>query len=352
MGLDLKKMREQQAHIQSAAGGGDDKLFLYAEKLKPEEFVKPMPDLIGSLNGSYYVEQVIWWINGKMYLSNATFNEDCVIQEEYDKAKKLAEKDEDIEELLNKKNDKKAPLIQKQVRFLVPVLHLDLEFNSRDTEAVDKVSIQDDRVKVLVMRVKLMDEFHRVIISKTVNKKGGWGAMDKETGSIIQIGKEGSGLNTRYYAQFFEKMEDDDVYEVLSDDKYYKEGAIPDIWKLTKDMRKSDEFLRSAIRNYLYGEEMLEDDSKKSDEDEDEKPAKKSKRVSEDEEDERPAKSKSKRVLEEDEDEEEERPAKKAKKRVVEEDDEEEEEEDEKLSKKPKQRSVVDDIENELNNLD
>ena len=327
MGLDLKKMREQQAHIQSAAGGGDDKLFLYAEKLKPEEFVKPMPDLIGSLNGSYYVEQVIWWINGKMYLSNATFNEDCVIQEEYDKAKKLAEKDEDIEELLNKKNDKKAPLIQKQVRFLVPVLHLDLEFNSRDTEAVDKVSIQDDRVKVLVMRVKLMDEFHRVIISKTVNKKGGWGAMDKETGSIIQIGKEGSGLNTRYYAQFFEKMEDDDVYEVLSDDKYYKEGAIPDIWKLTKDMRKSDG-------------------------DEDEKPAKKSKRVSEDEEDDRPVKSKSKRVVEEDEDEEEERPAKKAKKRVVEEDDEEEEEEDEKPAKKPKQRSVVDDIENELNDLD
>ena len=89
MGLDLKKMREQQAHIQSAAGGGDDKLFLYAEKLKPEEFVKPMPDLIGSLNGSYYVEQVIWWINGKMYLSNATFNEDCVIQEEYDKSAEI-----------------------------------------------------------------------------------------------------------------------------------------------------------------------------------------------------------------------------------------------------------------------
>lgn len=318
MGLDLKKMREQQARIHSAAGGGDDKKFLYAEKLKAEEYVKPMPDVVGSLNGSYFIEQVVWWINGKMYLSNSTFNQDCVIQEEYDKAKKLSERDEDIAELLSKRNDKKAPLIQRQTRFLVPVLHLGMDF---DGEVVNKVHIQDGIVKVFVMKPKLMDDFHRVITSKQVNKKGGWGAMDKDHGSIIQVGREGQGLDTTYYAGFFEKVEDDDVYEELTKDSYYTADAIPDIWKITKSMQKSDDYLRSVIRNYFYGEEIIEDDSKSK---VDDKPAKKKFRGDEEDEDyDRPAKRK--RVVEEDE----ERP-----------------------KKKTKVRSVIDDIEDELNSLD
>lgn len=366
MGLDLKKMREQQARIHSAAGGGDDKKFLYAEKLKAEEYVKPMPDVVGSLNGSYFIEQVVWWINGKMYLSNATFNQDCVIQEEYEKAKKLAERDEDIAELLTKRNEKKAPLIQRQTRFLVPVLHLAMDF---DGEVVEKVHIQDGIVKVFVMKPKLMDDFHRVITSKQVNKKGGWGAMDKEHGSIIQVGREGQGLDTTYYAGFFEKVEDDDVYEELTKDKYYTTEAIPDIWKMTKSMQKSDEYLRSVIRNYFYGEEIIEDDSK--DRDEGSKTSKKKSRVEEDEDEDYDRPTKHKKVIEEDEDEEptppkkkrkpvdeedeeeEYTPKKKATKKVVEEEEDEEDDEPAPPKKKPtKTRSVVDDIEDELNSLD
>lgn len=343
MGLDLKKMRDQQSKIHSAAGGGDDRKWLYSEKLKQEDYIKPMPDVKGTLNGGYYVEQVIWWINGKMYISNATFNETDVIQEEYDKAKKIADAgDKEMKLILEAKSDKKAPLIQRQTRFLVPVLHLAVEFDPRDEEAVEKVEVIDDMVKVFVVKPKLMDDFHRVITSKTVNKKGGWGALDQHTGSILQVGREGAGLNTVYHAQFFEKMEDDEIWSVLSKDKYYTEEAIPDVWKMTTDMRKSDEYLRGVVRNYLYGEDMPED-SKNSASDEDDEPT-----------DERPAKAaKSPKV---------ERQGASVAKEVEDAPDEDEDDEEEtsrpsrRAKKTPeapaKERSLLDDLESELDGLD
>ena len=337
MGLDLKKMREQQSRIHSAAGGGDDRKWLYSEKLKAEDYVKPMPDVKGTLNGGYYVEQIIWWVNGKMYLSNATFNKDCVIQEEYDKAKKIAESDKEMKAILEAKNPQnKAPLLQRQTRFLAPVLHLSLEFDSNDEESVEKCDVVDDMVKIFVIKPKLMDDYHRVITSKTVNKKGGWGAMAQKTGSILQVGREGTGLNTQYHAQFFEKMEDDEVWDVLATDKYYTEEAIPDVWKLTKDLQKSDDYLRGVIRNYLYGEDMPEDASR-SDNSE-----------TTDEEDKPSTKSEKPKV---------EKPA--SRKQTVEEDDEEDAPKAKRVrnttaqdASPAKERSLLDDVESELNDLD
>ena len=228
--------------------------------------------------------------------------------------------------------------MQRQTRFLAPVLHLALEFDSHDEESVEKCEVIDDMVKVFVIKPKLMDDYHRVITSKTVNKKGGWGAMAQKTGSILQVGREGTGLNTQYHAQFFEKMEDDEVWDVLATDKYYTEDAIPDVWKLTTDLKKTDDFLRGIIRNYLYGEDMPVDEKDNSAADTDAGA------------DEEQPKSSGKAKVE--------KPSSR-KASTVESDDEEEDLPKAKRTRNAtadaapaKERSLLDDVENELNDLD
>lgn len=254
--MDIKKLREMQKRIENKSGKGDDKMFVYSNKLSEEDNIRllePHPNL----NGLYFVEQEVWWIKGKMYLSNSTYGEKDVIQEEVDLAK--AQKDKDLDALLSAKENKNGqmvPVIKKETRYLIAILHLLVKYD--DDDNMESCDVIDDMGKVLIAKPSLMNEINTIVTSRQIvgaTKGTEHGAADRVKGFNMVVSKKGSGLNTEYGAlAWLEPME--------MPAKYYEKPI--DIQDMTDKMRKEDEYLRSVIRNYLYGEEIIADVNAKS----------------------------------------------------------------------------------------
>lgn len=57
------------------------------------------------------------------------------------------------------------------------------------------------------------------------------------------------------------------------EEKWYEAKNVPNVFEMTSKAAKSDEHLRSVIRNYLYGEAIIEDAAASTEEGEKETPA-------------------------------------------------------------------------------
>lgn len=249
MGLDLKKLRDMQKNISKKAGAGDS-IFLFANKLGEEVDVRLLPTR-DNMNGLYFLEQTGWWINGKMYIVDGDHD---VIGEEIEDARAL--KDKAITALLDKKKDG-MPLVKKETRYLIPVLLLKTKYDSQE----QLESCEVDEVKILVAKPTLMLNINEVVTSRPYQNKTQWGMMDREKGYNMIIGKSGKGLDTKYSAiGWVEPME--------MPEEYYAEDKLPDLLGMQEKALKSDEHLISVIRNYLYGEDIIEDVAAESEEEE------------------------------------------------------------------------------------
>lgn len=301
MGLDIKKLRGMQKDLNKKSGGGDG-LYLYSNKLGEEQDIRILPPPDES-NGMYFVEQEGWWINGKFFLSNSTEvlgGGPDVVQEEVDKAK--ASGDKTLTALIDKKKNN-IPVIKKEFRYLVPVLTLDAKYDDDD----QLVSCEVEDKRILVAKPTLIKAINMIVTGRQFQNQTEHGVADRIKGYNIIVGRQGKGIDTEYIAiGWNEQME--------IDEKHYKDAPNP--WEQTRKAGKSDEYLRSVIRNYLYGEEVLaegESNSEDADESVKEEPKKKSQR---------PSRSTAKKA--------EEKPK----------------------SKKPSGRSLLDDAEEDLNDLD
>lgn len=259
-GLDIKKLRSLQKGINQKAGGGDG-IMLFSNKLPEELDVRLLPPpAIG--NGVYYVEQEGWWIAGKFYLSNSTEHLGGgvdVIQEEIDQAKES--KDPELKALVEKKKDN-IPMLKKEFRYLMPILTLKSEYDDDE----NLVSCNVIEAKVLVAKPTLLKAINGVVTSRPFQNGTKDGIADRVKGYNIIVGKTGKGLDTEYLAMGWnEQME--------LDEKWYEAKSVPNVFEMTSKAGKSDAFLRSAIRNYLYGEPLLADDAAPAEDDAPAKPA-------------------------------------------------------------------------------
>ncbi len=235
MALNLKALKDVQEDLNNR-GNGD--LYFFANEIKDETDVRLLPPLPHQ-NGIYFIEQVGYWINKKYYVSPATFDEDCPIDEEIEEAKALG--DPDINELLNSQS------IQKKSRFLIPILMLDCKFD-KDGECTS-YKVVDRKGKILVAGPMLMKAINKVVISRNFQNGTEDGIMDRVKGHNLILNKTGKNLDTDYTAIGWN-------YPLEIEEAYYKPESIPDIVKITEDDLKSNKFLRGIIRNFLYGEAM------------------------------------------------------------------------------------------------
>lgn len=263
MGLNMKGLKKVQKDIKDKAGDGDG-LFLYSSKLKEEDDIRILPPL-PNLNGYYFVEVIEWWINGKTFLSLETFDEDCPITAMVDEAKESGDKE--VLALINAKKDGR-PVLKKSTSYLIPILHLDCQF---DEDSGDLLDWNVQGVKVLKAKPTLMKNINAVVTSRNFQNDTEDKIADRVKGWNITVGKTGKGLNTEYTAiGWNEPME--------MDEKYYTDKAIPDVVKLRQDMKKEPDYLESVIGNYLYGDDIIEDVHAKGSDKEDDSPKKATRR--------------------------------------------------------------------------
>ena len=329
MALDIKKLREMQKQINSKAGQGDGILF-FSNKLTEEGMdIRLLPPK-ENMNGVYFLEQTGWWVNGKFYPVDP---DNDVIEEEIEEAK--ASKKRDLIALVEKKNNGMS-VLKKETRYLLPILILKAVYNDDE----ELVSVKVEETRVLVAKATVLMEINKIVTSKQYQNGTKDGIADRVKGWNITLMKEGKGLDTKYHAiGWTERTE--------IDEKWYEDKNVPDLIKIDNDMRKSEEVTRSVIRNYLYGEPLLEE----WEDEEEEAPKKKVKKPA------APAKKKS--VLSDMEDEDEDNDEEEEEDEDEDNDEEEEEDEPAPAPKKktkpagaPKKRSLLDDALSDMEDMD
>lgn len=255
MGLDIKKLREMQKSIKKKAGQGDG-LFLYSNKITEEgidiRILPPKP----SMNGVYFLEETGWWINGKFVVVD---EDNDVIEDEIEEAR--ASKDKTLIALLDKKRNN-MPIVKKETRYFIPILLLNTKYDDDD----ELISCTVDEAKILVAKPTVLTEINAIVTARQFQNGTKYGVADRVKGYNITLIKEGSGLNTKYRAIGWNEQTE-------MDEKYYEDKEIPDVFKIHQKSLKSEEYQISVIRNYLYGEDIIEDEETQEEEEQDERPA-------------------------------------------------------------------------------
>ena len=219
-----------------------------------EEYLRLMLPL-DNMGGLYYKQVLVFWIAGKPYVSLETFDEECPMMEEYNEAKKSG--DSDLKKLMD--SDK----FRLSKTYMMPALRINEELNSKGESL--SVSIIGDEAVIFECGTSVMKPLNRIASNPKRIKQGkGESIFSREFGTNVIVTKTGSGLGTEYGAQADTGIMD------LSDedfDKYYEN--TPDIVDYLESQRKSPEYLRSVIRNYFYGDEVLDEAEAEDDDAED-----------------------------------------------------------------------------------
>jgi len=239
-GLNLGALKALQEDL-----GSKDDFNFYQNKLTAETDVRLLPPL-PHMNGIYFHEEKVFWINKKVYTCPSTFGLKSVLQDEYETALEKAKTDKQLDALL-----KDWQKFKPETRYKIPFLLLACKFDASNNPAEVKVS--GDKAKTLILKSDLLKAINKEVTSRQNQNGTPFGLMDREKGFNLILGKTGEKKDTVYTAVAWKTS-----YEM--DEKYYKN--IPDVVELSKKSIKSDAYLRSVIRNFFYGEALIEDDSK------------------------------------------------------------------------------------------
>lgn len=246
MGLNMAALSKVQKTMEEEQGGD---LFLTGKHIKDDTSIRLLPPL-PKMEGMYFATVVKQWINKKPYTSLETFGEACPITEELEAAKEqLATSKKPDKELHTLLSDEQR--LKKKKEFYIPVLLLDA----------------DGKVlgpRVLQAGPMLMREINKIVTGPRYQNESENGITDRKLGRNLSLSKTGEGIKTEYKAVPWPNS-------TVMPKEYYTEDKIPDVLDLVEKSRKSEVVLRSAIRNYLYGEDLIEEED-----DKDERPAKKS----------------------------------------------------------------------------
>lgn len=240
--LNMQALKDLDKELSKKGEGS--KLFVQQKDLTDETLVRFMP-ASPKLNGVFYFEVIRWWINGRPFISYATFGKRDVVQEEYDEA--LASEDADLLEILNDVDAKGNPKIKKEVEFWMPTMFL--KYTVKKDELV-KVDVIDNMVKIFIFTKMLLKDINKnCVLNRMAQNKTEDGLMDRVNGFNCALSKTKTGtgkFKTSYSAQIAEQWEMPSVYY----------NHVPDVHEVAKNQLSSSKYLRAVIREYLYGEEI------------------------------------------------------------------------------------------------
>jgi hypothetical protein len=207
---------------------------------------KPRPNQGGEWD--YAVPVTTYWIKNKPYISIDCLGKPCPIAEEIEAA--INSGDKTLAKMLES-SGKKGSLYSVKTEYMMPCKIVTVEY----TEDGEVKSLHiDPKQDIFRCGISLTKSINDIILNPKNNvKKNGNSIFDREKGNCITISKQGQGIDTLYKAQI------DPTPLRMPAEKFDGEAVADVIGYLTK-ITKSEEFLRCAIRNYLYGEELPEKD--------------------------------------------------------------------------------------------
>ena len=229
--------------------------WIYPNKLEDKEMLEfRVLDPLPNLNGRYFMEVIIWFINSKRIISPSTFGEPDIVEQIVRAAKNS--NDEEIKQLIFG-NSRYGGKVQKVFENWIPVLVFDFVVKNNqidgiydshgniDPELVAKY-IRDGIPKILVAKTSILS-----FINKYATSRNGLDMFEPDKGFNLVLIKEGKGKQTRYTVQ------KSDVMPVPT--RYYAEDVVPDVYNLAKAGVRTDEYIESVINNFLYGDPIMED---------------------------------------------------------------------------------------------
>lgn len=253
-----KALADYTKSIKDKAKGGETRVFDQRD-LKENEpvdirLLKPLANQGGEWK--YFVETTTYWINNKPFMAN-TFNGGAdVIAEEVEEARAMG--DPTVDELLDSED------FRIKVGYYMPIRIVQVELDEDSGEIASvKVTPKKD---IFSCTPSLADQINDIVCNpKYIAGRNGNGVFDPEKGNSITISKTGQKLNTKYKAMIGDQF--------AMPEQFADPAKTPDVMAYLKKMSKSDEYLRAAIRNYLYGEELPEKDIWKEEAAQDAEPA-------------------------------------------------------------------------------
>lgn len=250
MGLDTKKLKEVGAELEKRTQGSS-KGWFNAKSIDGTADIRIM-DPVPEMEGVYFIEVPVWWVNKQKFISPKFLGEECPIERAVEEAK--AEKDPDVLALLKAKEGT-MPKVDFSYEYWMPILLLEWEFDGDtivgiydgddyDPALIDKY-IVDGRVKMFQAGISLVKAINTIATARNN------GLMtDPVKGFNITCSKTGKGRETKYAALKAENMP--------MPQKYYDDMVSP--MDIVKSLMHTNEYMDSVIGNYLWGEDKLEEE--------------------------------------------------------------------------------------------
>jgi len=251
MAIDVKALEAAQKDLQKRSGGGS-KNWIQLSKIEAPIDIR-IADPLPSMNGVYFQEVPVYWINGTRVISSRIFGpqEKDVMKNALDEARKS--KDPDILALLNAKGDNGIPKIQERVEFWVPVLKFSWELdkqgnikgindgNGNPSTVLIKDYIDDYHWKILVTGISALKAINAIATSR-----GGAKMTECVEGFNLTLSKTGEKKQTKYSAVKA------DILPMPAD--LYTPEKLVDPFEVAQSLLYTDEYQDQIIGKYLYNE--------------------------------------------------------------------------------------------------
>lgn len=256
-GLDLTKVNAAEEEIKARNAGAGAFVRLSKGESKDIRILEPT----AAMNGLYWIEVPIWWVNGKPLNSPEILEkEGDLIQEIIDEYEALFKKDKAeaaFDKLMKASKGPNQKLIQKQTAFWIPILEFEWKLNDKGTEILGitkdneydasliKEFIKGGEAKVFDVRQSLLSSINRQL---TTGRKGA-NFMDQEKGFNLIVSRKGEGRDTKYEAVADEQMP--------MPAEFYGEGSL-DLFKIAKASLHTVKYIEDVLSNYFEGTPLPE----------------------------------------------------------------------------------------------
>lgn len=256
MALDVAKLKQAQEELKKRSSGSQ--LWITLSKLEAGEALEfRIMDPLPEMEGIYYVEVPVWWINGKRVPSPRLLDPGTpdIIDKVIAEAKLSG--DATVNKLLKATGDNKQLKVEMKYEYWIPILKFNWEFGSDEqikgiyddkgkviVENIRKY-VEDDRVKLLVVSIGPLKS-----INEIATKRGGSSMTEMTTGFNLALTKSGKGRDTKY------STVKSDVLPMP--EHYYLDANSLNPFLMAKSQLLTDEYMDAIIGNYLYGEEAPE----------------------------------------------------------------------------------------------
>lgn len=250
-GFDPKKLNQLKKDLAQKSSGN----IIYASKINGSmelRFLPPHEDM----DGSPYFERESWNVGKEVVTSPSTFGEYDVIEEEVVAAKAYIEQ-------LNKSRNKEDKEYAKDLAQLIN----DWQHCKKKTDyLIPCLPVNDDGVEITFGDPKIfscgltaVQDYMTFVSDRKYMNGTPYGVADRVRGRNFTVEKTGVKKETKYSIKPWPN-------EMEVPIEFFKPGPNP-VEYVRKGLQNND-YLRSLIRNYLYGEELLPKSSAASEDDE------------------------------------------------------------------------------------